>query len=71
MGEARVRAMPPPWKVTEVAEAFRVEDASGKSMAYVYFVEERLISSNHTALTKEEARRVAVNIARLPELLQR
>jgi hypothetical protein len=43
-----VSKRPAPWTVPEVAENFRVEDAAGKSMAYVYFADEGLVSGART-----------------------
>ena len=39
-------------------------DANGKALAYVYGQEDSSAGSQH--LTAEEARRIAVNIARIP-----
>ena len=45
-------------------------DTEGKAVAYVYGLEEReLAAAGHLRLTKDEARRVAANIAKLPGLL--
>ena len=64
------RKMPPPWIVVEIPGGFRVDDAEGKSLAYCYGLEPReLPAAGHLRLTKDEARRVASNIAKLPDLL--
>lgn len=65
------RRMPAPWPIIEHAESFEVQDAEGKKIAYIYFEDEPQRRSNLNRLTREEARRVAVNIAKLPDLLQR
>ena len=46
-----------------------MKDRAGLSLAYVYFEEERGRRAAAKLLTRDEARRVAVNIARLPRLI--
>ena len=66
-----VRRMPAPWTVVPLSSSFRIDDAQGKSVAYVYFYDDhaRNAAGPH-ALNVEEARRVARAIARLPTLLK-
>ena len=65
-----VRRMPAPWTVVPLTSSFRVDDAQGKSVAYVYFYDDHARSAaGPHALNVEEARRIARGIARLPALL--
>jgi hypothetical protein len=65
------RGFPSPWIVEDTNDAcFIVSDANGQKLAYVYFEEDDGRRSASKLLTKAEARRVAVNFARLPELLR-
>ena len=65
------RRFPPPWSVEELDACFVVKDSTGQKLAYVYYEDEPGRRSAAKLLTKDEARRIAVNIAKLPELLRR
>jgi hypothetical protein len=58
------RRFPPPWSVDELG-------SSGQKLAYVYFEDEPGRRSAAKLLTKDEARRIAVNIAKLAALIGR
>jgi hypothetical protein len=65
------RRFPPPWSVEETAACFVVRDNAGQALAHLYYEDEPDGRSAANLLTKNEARRSAVNVAKLPELLRR
>jgi hypothetical protein len=69
MPDVKPCRFPPPWTAEETDACFIVRDANGQALSYVYFESEPGRRTAANLLTRDETRRVAANIARLPELL--
>jgi hypothetical protein len=62
------RRFPP---VDELEACFVVKDGTGQKLAYVYYEEQPGPAICGQAAHQRRGRRIAVNIAKLPELLSR
>jgi hypothetical protein len=63
------RRFPAPWRVEETDGGYRVTDATGFTLAYLYCRDDPQSARVAQTLERDEARRIAKGIARLPDLL--
>jgi hypothetical protein len=59
------RNFPAPWRGERIPGGFVVKDANSQQLAHVHADNRQTVNS----LTEDEARRIASNIARLPDFL--
>jgi hypothetical protein len=65
------RRFPAPWRAEEYRGiSYIVRDANNFALAYVYFESEPGRRAAARLMTKDEARRIAAGIAKVPELLK-
>jgi len=62
------RHFPPPWSVKALPACFLVEYGDGHAIAHVHFEDES--GRRSMFVTRDEARRIAANFAKLRELLR-
>jgi len=62
MSQQRTRRFSPPWTVEQIPGGFKVLDANGQSLAYVYGREKKADADTAHVLTMDEAKRIASNI---------
>jgi hypothetical protein len=66
------RRFPPPWTVEEFRGiSYVVRDANNFAVAYVYFENEPGRRAAANLMSKDEARKIAAGIAKLPDLLRK
>jgi hypothetical protein len=64
-----LRRFPAPWHADKLLGGYVIRDADGQALAYVYSRDNEAEARQAKVLTAGEARRIATNIVRLPELL--
>jgi hypothetical protein len=64
------RRFPAPWHADKIPGGYVVRDANQQALAYVYARATSADALQAKVLTQDEARRISINIARLPELLR-
>ena len=65
------RLFPAPWSADKIPGGYVVRDANGQALAYIYSRDNEDEARQAKVLMMDEARRIAVNVARLPQLLRK
>jgi hypothetical protein len=68
--ECDVKPFSKPWKLVEHDEPFEVRDSASRPLAFVYFSDDPDRWNFMRRLSTEDARRMAQQILRLPELVR-
>src|SRR6266550_5076929 len=66
-----INRFPAPWRIVEIPNGFAVDDATGQQLGVFYGRADPNPAGHTGFLTIDEARQLAVDFARLPELLKR
>jgi hypothetical protein len=64
------RRFPASWREEKIAGGYVVRDANGQALVHIYARATESEAAQAKVLTMDEARRIAVNIAKLPALLK-
>ena len=65
------RRFPPPWSVEDIGGSFVVKASNERPLVFIYYRDDAGSRSLAKLLTRDAARRIAANIAKLPELLRK
>lgn len=69
IGGMNQRRFPPPWRSEPIPGGYKVVDANGIAIAWIYARDDLAAKTGGSEwLTTDEARRLALGISRLPEL---
>jgi hypothetical protein len=63
-------SFPAPWRIVEIPSGFGVEDATGQQLGMFYGRADPNTAGYTGLLTMDEARQMAIDFARLPELIK-
>jgi hypothetical protein len=61
------RRFSPPWEIEDKGACFIVRDHSGQALAHLYYEDKPGRRAAANLLTRDEARRIAINMAKLPD----
>ena len=64
------RRFPPPWSIEDIGGCFVVKASNDRPLVFIYYWDGFGRRSLAKLLTRDTARRIAANIAKLPEVLR-
>jgi hypothetical protein len=71
MALMRIRRFPSPWSVEDLGGCFVVKASNDRPLVFIYYGDAVARQSLARLLTRNGARRIAVGIAKLPDLLRK